>query len=575
MSFPIQKAFTSCLFPFALATAWTALNACKPLHIDDAYYYEFASQIARAPLDPYGFGMMVWDKPEPAIHRLAPAVLPYYWGLAIHLLGESPVLWKLWLLPWVTVLAIALRMLLARFAPRWQDPLLVLLVFSPVLLPGLNLMLDIPALALSLAAVALFASACDKDRRLWAVAAGLTAGLAIETKYTGLVGPPLLLGYGIVFRKNRLAAYAIACASLVFVGWEAALACRYGESHFVYQLLHGSNGYVSFLDLCGALCPILGAVAPGLLLLGMLAAGCPPWRIFVASIVAVAPYLLLIWAAGRSTDSIVMVCPRWIEILFGTIGGGALLVTGVAAWRRATFPGGWLFGGEFAGDPVAAFLVFWVALELAGYFVLSPYPAVRRVIGLFVAAVLLLGHVLTRDHNRSYLGWWISGAAAFSASVGLVFWAVDYRDASAQREAAETAVHWIRSQDATGTIWHTAYWGFQFYAERAGMKHAVPESTHRNQALAWPAPSHFHAGDWIVMPSAKIPQQRLYDAGPMPELVWEFPIADSIPLSTVPGYYGGGCPINPQHGPRLTVSVYRLRADAVPKRPPMASASFR
>ena len=42
-------------------------------------------------------------------------------------------------------------------------PLVWMTVLSPVFLPGFNLMLDVPAMALSLAALSLFITACQRD----------------------------------------------------------------------------------------------------------------------------------------------------------------------------------------------------------------------------------------------------------------------------------------------------------------------------------------------------------------------------------------------------------------------------
>src|SRR5262249_36298561 len=140
----------------SLACVFTLLNCFKPLHMDDVAYHAFASHIAEHPTDPYGFDLF-WDgQVKPAFQVLAPPLLPYWLAAALHLFGDRPFLWKLWLLPFAVVLVFALHTLARRFARGLERPLVAMAVLSPALLPSFNLMLDVPALALSLGAVALF-----------------------------------------------------------------------------------------------------------------------------------------------------------------------------------------------------------------------------------------------------------------------------------------------------------------------------------------------------------------------------------------------------------------------------------
>ena len=141
-----------------LALAWTLLNAVKPLTVDDCAYCYFARHIAAAPLDPYGF---TYAGCKPALHTMAPPLLPYWWAAALRLFGERPFLWKLALLPFCLLLLVALHELLRRFAHGLELPLLVFLAGSPVFLPAWNLMLDLPALALGLGGLVLYLRAAD------------------------------------------------------------------------------------------------------------------------------------------------------------------------------------------------------------------------------------------------------------------------------------------------------------------------------------------------------------------------------------------------------------------------------
>src|SRR5262249_24103523 len=165
-----------------------------------------------------------------------PPVVPYWLAVPVRLFGDRPALWKLWLLPFCLLFVAALHGIFRRFAPGQERLLTALTVLSPTFLPGLNLMLDIPALALTLGALVTFASAAERGS--WALAglAGRVAGLAMQTKSPAFLAPPLLLLYALTARRLGLGIMAAAGAVLVFVGWEWFTVLKYGESSFVLAL---------------------------------------------------------------------------------------------------------------------------------------------------------------------------------------------------------------------------------------------------------------------------------------------------------------------------------------------------
>ena len=156
-------------------------NVCKPLVVDDTAYYAYAAHIAEHPLDPYGFTIFWYQQPQPATEVLAPPVFCNWWALGIRMFGDSPVLWKLWLWPWCLLFAAAVVELCRRFARPVAVPTAWFIVGSPTVLPALNLMLDIPALALSLAAIALFLRVRLTNTLGGALTVGLLTAAAIET----------------------------------------------------------------------------------------------------------------------------------------------------------------------------------------------------------------------------------------------------------------------------------------------------------------------------------------------------------------------------------------------------------
>jgi hypothetical protein len=211
-------------------------NAAKPAVVDDTAYLLFARQIAAHPADPYGFELFWYRQPEPAMHVLAPPVVPYWLGAGVALFGEHLFLLKLWLFPFAWLFCGSVWALLRRFARGQEGVGTALFALSPAVLPLFNFMLDLPAVALGLAAVVAFVRGCDGGRWRSVAVAGVLAGLAAQTKYTMATVPTVFILYGLLHRQIRAAVLAGAFAVGVFVMWEDWLYWRYGESHFLWNL---------------------------------------------------------------------------------------------------------------------------------------------------------------------------------------------------------------------------------------------------------------------------------------------------------------------------------------------------
>ncbi len=541
---------------FAAATLLTLLNSVKPLYVDDAVYYRYAAQISRHPFDPYGFEVY-WSQqmPEPAMHVLVPPLVPYWLAAGIRLFGDRPVWWKLWVFPFSLLFAVSLDALFRRFAGGLETPLLWMTILSPVFLPSLNLMLDIPALALGLLALTQFQRAADRGSWGLSALSGWIAGLALLTKYTALVIPAALLGYGWVFRRIRLASLAAALALLVFAAWELALGYAYGESHFLYHLqIWGIGGLAPSsrkeLHLLQPLVGILGGVAPVLALLGLAAMEGRRRHLILAAAVTVAGYALIAVApelrlpTGKSSLN---------NLVFGVLGLGVCGVLAAVAWRvwRLSKGRAWARNGP-GQSGTGRFLVLWLGLELAGYLALSPYPAVRRVMGVVVSATALVGHLASRTASpwmrRHLVPWVVAGGML----LGLVYAGVDLLEAKADKEIVDRAARYIRERDPRASIWYVGLWGVQFYADRAGMKPTIP------------GVSRLRRGDWLVVPGDRVLQQRIEIDADRARLMDSISVEDVVPVSTKFRYYGGRTPMEHLSGPRASVRIYLLTADFTP-----------
>lgn len=564
-----------------LAALYAGLNAVKPLTIDDGAYFYYARQIAQHPLDPYGFSFLWYVIPWRANEILAPPVLPYWWGATLHL-SDAPWVWKAALLPWCLLLIVALYGLFRRFASELALPLTWFTILSPALLPSLNLMLDIPALALALGAVALFLRACDRSSFGLAALAGLMAGVAMETKYTGALAPGVMLLAAAVRGRWLLWPVAAFVAGQTFATWELLTALLYGKSHFFMAFDDGS----SLLDKIGnlpALFSLLGSVGAAGILLGLTALGTERPRLLGAAISLVFGYVLILFLDVQFTGSVsarifgnqaaISLYGQHAEIVFDAFAvlGGIVLVAII--WRLWTTPADGTEEAK-ASRRDTLFLVLWLGLEIVGFFPLTSFPAVRRVLGIGIVVTLLLGRLAARICRTPERRPLLKVVWGIGIALGLAHAGLDWYEAYVHKQAAETARQFILERGG-GRTWFVGHWGFQFDAERRGMEPVLLDyNWHRSDLptgdglkpveVPLPPPSRLRVGDWLVVPSPRLNQQKMrLDEGQLREEI-TFVFDDPVPLRTIQNFYGGQAALEHHEGPRLEVTIYRVLQDFTP-----------
>ena len=548
------------LFVLAVAVVWAASNLAKPLTIDDAAYWMFARHMAGNPADPYGFTMFWYQSPQPAIEVLAPPVWPYWWSSAIRWLGSAEWAWKLWQFPFVYLFVAACASLARRFAPGPHAVLLpAFLVLSPVFLPGLNLMLDVPALALGLASLAMFAWASDRDSHAAAVAAGVVAGLAMQTKYTGLLAPVVMVLYAVVIGRIGLGVSAALAAAAVFASWETAVWWRYGQSQFVAALSDAGGGASRRWATLQALPAIVGGVGSAWGCVALAALGIRRRLVVGAMAASIVAFVSLGWVPDRMSlpwpAPLAALLGRTefhinpaldLSRLLGAFVLVALSVVLVRTWRDR--------------DRGVVFLLAWLVVEAAGYVLLNPFVAARRVMGLAVVAALVLwrfANLTCRSSERRQL---LRAVLIYNAALALMFAVTDRSEAVAQRDGARQAAAAAREGASLpgSRLWYVGHWGFQFYAEQEGLAPVVP------------GVSVLRRGDMVVVPGPPVDAQRVRLPSGRVAPVATMTVADAIPWRTLPGYYRGAVPLAARGSPpRLRVSVVRVLDDFVaePERP--------
>jgi hypothetical protein len=532
----------------------TGLNSLKPLHIDDAAYYTYAAHIAEHPLSPYGFELLWYDEVASANEILAPPFFLYAWAAAQRLAGDNPVLWKWSLVPFQLLFTGSIWLLARRFARGLETPLVLLVTLSPAVLPSVNFMLDLPALALSLAALAILLHACDCGSGWWAVLAGAVAALAMQTKYSALVTPAVLLAGSYLHRRARYGLLSAAIALALFASWELFVLGQHGASHFlVHSTRQDGRLLQRAFSLLQPLLTMAGGLAPAVTLLGLVAlrtsrcllAGAASYMILGFALIAITPDLAVLESASRKLLSL-------HQVIFGGFGLAFAIV--LARVIRAVLVSSDSPAGR-SHEPIrkGVFLVFWLALEVSGYLVLTPFPAARRVLGILVISTLLAGRLAARTCREQAARRLVHAVVAAGMVLGIGFHLVDWHDARAVERLVHEASQELHAAD--GTVWYSGVWGMKFYAERAGM------------APLLPGRSRLRPGDWLVLADEPIPRPKFDPQAAPLQRITQLSIQDRLPLRMFRSFYSGRVPIEHWAGPRCSLTIYQVTDDFIARAP--------
>src|SRR5262249_2049896 len=157
----------------------------------------------------------------------------------------------------------------------------------------------------------------------------------------------------------------------------------------------------------------------------------------------------------------------------------------------------------------------------AGFLAMTPFPASRRLIGFTLVSTLVAGRLVSRScrsQRRRKIVWL---AVLPGAALGLFFASIDLADSWREPNAVRAAARFIRQQDPNARIWFVGHWGFQFEAERQGMKPLSPDE------------SQLQPGDWLIVPNVEsVDQQEFVPSRAMGEPEAHVAIRRYFPLRT-------------------------------------------
>ncbi|MEN3000345.1 MAG: hypothetical protein ABDI19_00690 [Armatimonadota bacterium] len=452
----------------ALSILLVPLLLFKPFHIDDTVVLHVAANILRDPLRPFAGDFFWLEEPQP-LQRVTtnPPLVSYWLALFIALGGYREWWLHLSFMPFVALLGWGMYRLAERWLGAgwgWWATGWVLL--SPAVLPGMNVMRDVPALALFVGGFACWVEGLAQANRRLLVMGALLGGLSGVAKYTALFWIPLALLYALQQRAYHAMGWLI-LAVMPITLWSALCWLMHGEVHLLYlwQERRGSAPWEAKL-----LPGVVGLGASLLLHWAVL----PRWLLEIRHALGLLAGLA---ALSYWHWSLFVNRPFYANTQFWLLSGGALL--GLALWRSVAR---WE-----PSDPLEKgtrrFLLVWLVLALGAAAWGVPFQAMRHLLYALPPLVLLL---LNLAGKRSLL-------LLAQGVLSLMVLAADYEYARTYRDYAREAAQQYRG----ARVWYAGSWGWMFYAEQRGFRKLLPDGR------------GLQAGDLVIVP------QRVYK-GKMP-----------------------------------------------------------
>ena len=449
-----------CLLPFS----------GRAFHVDDPLFVWSGQQIAKHPLDPYGF-QVVWDNYSEPMAEITknPPLACYYLAMIGSIAGWSERALHLGFLLPAIALVLGTYRLSAKFT---RSPLIA--AAAALLTPGMlvsasSVMCDVVMLALWIWAAVLWMEGLDDRKWSYLFASSLLLTFSALSKYFGICLLPLLLAYSIA-RKRRLGWWALyfLVPIILLAAYQRWTTVLYGHAMFsdAFNFAHveqAVNGKPSFFASAFVSASFVGGCTLSALFFSPFVWS---WkRLSVVMFISALCTLMFArgWVGLGHYDVVVRECFRseWIspgiQLTIAIFTGIVVFFLGIAElrnWRNSDslFLGLWLIGTFiFAG------FVNW---SVNGRSVLPLIPAA----GIQLARRLdKLNFDQNWRHQRK-----VALSLALSGVISLWVTKADSDWANSARQASQI----IQQQTDKGTraVWFMGHWGFQYYMQRWGAR---------------------------------------------------------------------------------------------------------
>jgi len=483
-------ATVGCLLPFS----------GRAFHVDDTLFVWAAQNIAKHPLNPYGF-RLTWDVSQQPMSDITqnPPLASYYAAVPGILSGWSERALHISFLLMALLLVFGTYRLAAKFTRLPLLAALATLLAPGVLVSASSIMCDTMMLAIWIWASIFWIEGLEHRSYPFLVLAGLLVGASALTKYFGMSLILLLLAYS-VLRLRQLGTWVFCLLIPV------AILIAY---HLWTQSLYGHGLLLGAAKFAGAQRTSAATSWTAMAIVGTsFAGGC------ALPSVTFAP---LLWSRAKIATLAVLSIFGTLPIMLGWadlglhVGGDATLSAFHQNWLLAgAHLALFVLGGvsllalalsDYLGsrDADSVFLVLWVF----GTFIFATFVNytvnARSMLPLIPAAGILIARCIENDHagNVAQVRWKVAAALVISGVVAVVVASADADLANSARKAAALIVQKPRAR--TAALWFEGHWGFQYYMEQKG---AYPLDLERPQA---------RLGDYVVIPSNNI---QLADISP-------------------------------------------------------------
>jgi 4-amino-4-deoxy-L-arabinose transferase-like glycosyltransferase len=432
----------------------------KSFHVDDPLFIWVAKQIARHPLDFYGFEAN-WAATARPFHWITknPPLASYYMAAFGSIFGWSePVLHLAFLLPAAGALIATCRF--ARGLCSFPGEAALVAAFTPAFfVSSTTVMCDVALLCVWCWAIVFWKEGLERPSHVRLLLASGLVAVAALTKYFGIALLPLLAAYAVA-RTRRVGAWLawLAVPALLLLGYEALTRRLYGHAHLLYSV-----GFSAAEQGVGG--SPLSKLVLGLTFMG----GCCLSVIFFALELG-SRRAIALWAG------------------VGVLCIAALTFFGRSARIQAPFP------GLAPGQAVQAGIFITVALGIAaiavadlsknrdadsillslwvfGTFAFAAFfnwtVSARALVPMTPAlGILLMRRLETQKFlpNGVRTVWKSIGIAALTAIL------VAYADLSVARSAKDAATEISVLKAPSRTVWFEGHWGWQYYAQLEGLK---------------------------------------------------------------------------------------------------------
>jgi hypothetical protein len=425
-------------------------------------------------------GVVYWGEHPAPIHTLnQPPGLFFLMAGVMALLGDDAVWAQHLMIGAFVVLGVVAYLDLARptLSAPWASLTAVALFLGPAFLPSQNVMTDVPLLALWLVFFALLGRGGDEGPRgLRAhLLAAVVAAAACFVKYSSLVLLAVLALDLALYYRRRLALLLVPLGALA--AWSAWNVADYGGVHLAGRSVEvgHSPSFVAavfiVLGRAGLWIITLGGIAPFALAFAPRAETLRKPRAWAVTVVLL--------AAGTAIgQGLAVVFPEHLEgeTVLHSFLRSAFLGIGVAAIASA-----WRAARPAWSERRTRLLVAWFAITAAFIVVLSPFVSVRHVLLALPPLLLLLARGAPESPpRRAYAVVWGTVPLTLAVAFADARYAAVYRDFAGE-VAPEAAA-------AGTTTWTVGHWGWQYYAERAGLHEYDPGAT------------VLHPGDRLIRP---------------------------------------------------------------------------